>query len=271
MDFNENKRKLPECYRVYLTTHTGLVRENNEDNFTINTVSKKLEYRNLSFDAVYEAPLVAAVFDGMGGEAKGEHAAFISAKLAKGLRNAVKMYPDKPINVLVGDYIQRANDGIRAFLEENYCQTGGTTVAAAIIKYGIIFPFSLGDSRIYLLRDSKLFQISHDHTLAMKKYEANIYTKEEADKSLDSHRLTAFLGADYYREGISPQYYEPVVMKKTDRLLLCSDGLYDELSPDEIQATMNKYPDNPALELVRAAIDHGGNDNVTCAVVEREY
>lgn len=271
MDYNESKRKLPECYRVHLTTHRGLVRDNNEDNFTINGVSKKLEYKNLNFNALYEAPLLAAVFDGMGGESKGDHASFISARLAKGLHYSLKRHPESPLKELVGGYIQRANNGIRAFLEANDCETGGCTIAAAIVKNGIIFPFSLGDSRIYLLRGSKLSQISHDHTLAMKKYEANIYTKEVAEKSPDSHKLTAFLGADNFHHGISAQYYEPVFMQMTDKLLLCSDGLYDELSLREIQTILIDNPDNPTLELVKAAIRRGGSDNITCAVVEREF
>ena len=54
-----------------------------------------------------------------------------------------------------------------------------------------------------------------------------------------------------------------------DRLLLCSDGLYDELTIREIQDVMLKNPDNPSMELVKSALNHGGNDNVTCALIER--
>ena len=84
MDTNEKKKgKFTEKYRVFLTTHKGLVRDNNEDNFTINNVSKKLEYKNVSFVSEHDEPVLAAVFDGMGGESKGEYASFISAKIAK--------------------------------------------------------------------------------------------------------------------------------------------------------------------------------------------
>ena len=170
---------------------------------------------------------------------------------------------------LVNSYVQSANNEIRNFLEQNRCRTGGSTVVAAVIKNQMIFPFSLGDSRIYLLRDGVLSQVSKDQTLAMKKYEANIYTLEEAEKSLDSHKLTSFLGVDYYRQGLTPQLYEPVEMQPTDKLLLCSDGLYDELSLIEIQNIINNNPENPTLQLVRAALNSGGNDNVTCVLIER--
>lgn len=270
MEANEKKKtKTTERYRVFLTTHKGLVRDNNEDNFTINNVSKKLEYKNVSFVSEHDAPVLAAVFDGMGGEAKGEYASFISARLAKGLYNALREPTGVPMDELVGQYVQAANDEIRHFLEENKCQTGGSTIVAAVIKNEIIYPFSLGDSRIYLLRNLQLSQISRDQTLAMKKYEANIYSLEEAEKSNDSHKLTSFLGADYYHQGLSPQFYEPVIMEQSDKLLLCSDGLYDELNKDDIQHIIVNNPENPTLELVRAALNKGGSDNVTCVLIER--
>ena len=270
MDTNEKKKgKFTEKYRVFLTTHKGLVRDNNEDNFTINNVSKKLEYKNVSFVSEHDEPVLAAVFDGMGGESKGEYASFISAKIAKGLYTAVRDSENVSMEELVNSYVQSANNEIRNFLEQNRCRTGGSTVVAAVIKNQMIFPFSLGDSRIYLLRDGVLSQVSKDQTLAMKKYEANIYTLEEAEKSLDSRKLTSFLGVDYYRQGLTPQLYEPVEMQPTDKLLLCSDGLYDELSLIEIQNIINNNPENPTLELVRAALNSGGNDNVTCVLIER--
>ena len=270
MEVNEKKKTKPtERYRVYLTTHKGLVRDNNEDNFTINNVSKKLEYKNVSFVSEHDAPVLAAVFDGMGGESRGEYASYISARIAKGLYNAIKDCTDVPMDELVANYVQSANNEIRNYLEENRCRTGGSTVVAAVLKNEIIYPFSLGDSRMYLLRAAKLSQISKDQTLAMKKVEANIYTMEEAEQSVDCHKLTSFLGVDYYRQGLAPQFYEPVVMQKSDKLLLCSDGLYDELSKDKIQEIIIKNPENPTLELVRAALNNGGNDNVTCALIER--
>lgn len=269
MDALDNKPRSIERYRVYLTSHKGAVRDNNEDNFAVNDVAKKLDQKNVSFIADHDAPLFAAVFDGMGGESKGEYASYISAKVGNSFYNTMKDNPETPLDLLAGEFIQRANNKIRDFLEENRCTTGGSTVVAAVFRNEIIYPFSLGDSRIYLFRGGKLTQISKDQTLAMKKYEANIYTLEEAEKSVDSHKLTAFLGVDYYRQGVKPQYYDAIVMQPADKLLLCSDGLYDEVSLSEIQDTIINYPDNPAFELARTAIKNGGGDNVTCMVIER--
>ena len=256
-------------YRVFLTTHKGLVRDDNEDNFTINNISRKLEFKNVSYSTELEAPLLAAVFDGMGGESKGEYASYISAKTAKALFASLKNGGEAPIAEQIAHYVQTANDEIRNFLEENNCRSGGSTVCAVIIKDGVVYPFSLGDSRIYLLNPGGMTQLSKDQTLAMKKYEANIYTLEEAENSVDSHKLTAFLGADYYREGLAPQLYDTFAWQTGDRILLCSDGLYGELTNDVIQSIIREYPDNPTLELVRAALKNGGRDNVTCVLIER--
>ena len=258
-----------ERYRIFLTTHKGLVRDDNEDNFTINTASRKLAFKNINYVSEAEAPLLAAVFDGMGGESKGDYASYISAKTAKLLYTAIKKEDGAPVAEQIAQYVQNANDQIRDFLEENNCRSGGSTVCAVIIRDGVVYPFSLGDSRIYLLDPDGMVQLSKDQTLAMKKYEANIYTLEEAENSVDSHKLTAFLGVDYYREGLAPQLYDTFAWQPQDRILLCSDGLYGELTNDVIQSIIREYPDNPTLELVRAALKNGGRDNVTCVLIER--
>ena len=222
MDNKNNTTVSSERYRVYIASHKGLVRDNNEDNFTVNNVCKKLEIKNVKFVSEHDAPLLTAVFDGMGGESKGEYASLISAKAAKQLYENIIQTPDPETRLeeLVTAFVQNANNEIRAFLEENKCQTGGSTIVALVFIKGVAYPFSLGDSRIYLLRDGVISQISKDQTLAQKKYEANIYTLEEAEKSVDSHKLTSFLGVDYYRQGLAPQLFERIVLQEGDKLLL---------------------------------------------------
>ncbi len=258
-----------ERYRVYLTTHKGHVRDGNEDNFTVNSACKRVEYNNVSFSSDYDAPLLTAVFDGMGGESYGEYAAFIAARAAKALYEGVKSFPEKPVDEMINNFTAAANDEIRDFLEQNRCQSGGCTVAGAVFKNEIVYPFSLGDSRVYLWRGARLVQLSRDHTLAQKKLEAGIFTAEEAAKSNDSHKLTMFLGVDGFRQGLEAEIYEPVVMRGSDRLLLCSDGLYDECPHKTMERIIKNNPDDPALALVKAAAAHGGGDNITCLAVER--
>lgn len=196
-------------------------------------------------------------------------ASFIAAKASSQLlkdlfKNEVAHYPK-----IVNKYTEKANSEICATLHNNGSTRGGTTAAIIYINDGIVYPFSLGDSRIYLLVNKELVQISEDHTLAMRKYKANIYTLEKAESSMDSHKLTLFIGVDVDNKGLSAQSYQPFYMPKGGKILLCSDGLYDMCSKDEIrEVLLNHKKDNTALELVETAIKNGGTDNVTCIVVE---
>ena len=235
---NEKINSVEFDFNVYVTSHTGRVRDNNEDNFALNTISKKLEYQNVSFQTEMAQPFIAAVFDGMGGEENGEYASLIAAAAAKELYKKVCEYSDCKFDALANNYVTLANNKIRDFTEEKHSRSGGSTVAAVIVKGGIVHPFSLGDSRIYLMRGGNLIQISRDHTLARLKYERKIYSRKEADLSPDSHKLTAFLGMDYKKEGIEAQNYDPVCLTSGEMMLLCSDGLYDELTHAEIERIM---------------------------------
>ena len=255
--------------------NVGKIRQNNEDNFYFNGYvlpeQNSGTERALTYMCDFTDNAVDfAVFDGMGGEENGEYASLIAAAAAKELYKKVCEYSDCKFDALANNYVTLANNKIRDFTEEKHSRSGGSTVAAVIVKGGIVHPFSLGDSRIYLMRGGNLIQISRDHTLARLKYERKIYSREEADLSPDSHKLTAFLGMDYKKEGIEAQNYDPVCLTSGEMLLLCSDGLYDELTHAEIERIMTVHPDNPAFELVKAALKNGGGDNVTCVVVYKK-
>ena len=96
----------------------------------------------------------------------------------------------------------------------------------------------------------------------------NIFTKEEAEASPESHMLTLFLGMNNDDNNAGAEVYNPVTLNKNDKLLICSDGLYDMCSDKEI-ADILSVPNQPyTLQLVNAALDKGGIDNITCMVIE---
>ena len=254
-------------YGIYVSSHMGCVRENNEDNFSINGYSKAQNEPQATFSRDWDdTPLVLAAFDGIGGAAYGEVASKIAAdctlELYKKLSKQTETEPDE----LVKEYVQTANRKIEEMLLKMQCGRGGCTLALAYVKDDFVYSYSIGDSRIYWLHDGKLFRISKDHTLAMKKYESNIYTKEEAENSPDQHTLTLYLGMG---EGLAPEIYFPFRLSKGDKLLLCSDGLYDMASTEEITQTLSS-PADPANALVALALKNGGGDNVTCVVLQAE-
>lgn len=255
-------------YNIYLSTHQGLVRSDNEDNYAINKVVRNLDDKEKNIRGIGGAqPLVCSVFDGMGGEAHGELASKIAAD------NAVRLYERiahgaEDITQEICNFVTQSNRQIVSDIGNDDTSRGGSTVVSVIINHDIVYPFSLGDSRLYLYRNGTLTQVTNDHTLAMKKYRANIYTLEEALASNDSHKLTAFLGVDVDDTMLEPEMYPPFVLEQNEKMLLCSDGLYDMCSEDEILRILSKDSKTVSLTLVKKALENGGIDNVTCMVIE---
>lgn len=256
-------------YGIYVSSNVGKVRGNNEDNFSINGFSKEQDAPIYSFSKPWDdTPVLLAVFDGIGGAANGEVASKIAANCTLDLyKQLSKQSLTEPDNFVL-EYVQSANRKIGEMLAAANCGRGGCTLALAYIKDELVYTYSIGDSRIYWLHDGKLYRISKDHTLAMKKYEANIYTKEEAENSPEQHTLTLYLGMSD-EQNLTPEIYFPFRMAVGDKLLLCSDGLYDMANADEITQTLNSATD-PANDLVELALKNGGGDNVTCVVLQME-
>ena len=256
-------------YNVYVTTDTGAVRKNNEDSFAVNGTIKRPDdnrqnMRGLGFDE----PLMCTVFDGMGGEAHGEVASETAALVAKSFYNFIAK-DRKNIDDYINVFVNKCSQEIYTKLSCEKGSRGGCTFAMAYICDNKIKTYSVGDSRIYLYTDGTLKRISKDHTLAMKKYDANIYTWEEAESSNDSHKLTAYLGMDTSEKPLKPYAYDDIYLAEGDRLLICSDGLYDMCSEEEILSILRKDSDIISAKLANRAIDRGGVDNVTCIVIER--
>jgi len=255
-------------YNLYVSTDVGKVREKNEDNFLLNKVVRELKQSKVNVRRLgKEGPIVCAVFDGMGGEALGEIASKICAD------EAIELYEQAKENEQlkasqIDDYVQKANNKIVKMIENSRARRGGCTLAMVYIDDGVVYAYSLGDSRIYLYRNKELIQISEDHTLAMKKYKANIYTKEEAENSPDSHKLTSFVGVDVEEQGLKVQRYSSFKLDGDDKILICSDGLYDMCDEREILELISGESSTISYDLVKAALRNGGMDNVTCLVIE---
>jgi serine/threonine protein phosphatase PrpC len=234
-------------WRFAAATDTGLVRESNQD-------------------SLYVDWSLAVVADGMGGHAAGEVAAEIAADVVH------QGFAEDSTVVGLTAAVQRANRAIQADAAANPDRLGmGTTVIALALAHddtGVIFPVlaNVGDSRAYQLRDGALRQLSQDHSVAEEWVRMGRLTPEEALTHPRRHQLTRVLGADDHVE-IDLQ---SVDAKAGDRILLCSDGLSNELSNDrlaEIAAT--DEPLEAIVEnLVAEAREAGGRDNITAVIVE---
>ncbi len=226
-------------------TDIGNVRESNEDHL------------------LTEGDLFV-VADGMGGGVNGEEASRLAVQV---LRDGFAADPTGPG---LARAVQDANAAVLDMAAQHEPKTFGTTIAAAGLidedgeaRLGVV---NVGDSRVYLLRDGELRQLSHDHSVVADMVRAGQITETEAEQHPERHRLTQAIGVS---SDVDP-YQTVVEPLDGDRLLLCSDGLFNEVPHRELQHTLIeiKDPDVAVGNLVARANELGGNDNITAVVVD---
>jgi len=227
--------------RAGVATDIGRVREKNDDSFLI------------------EPPLYA-VADGMGGHRGGD----VASQLA--LETVDRMFLEGQGSL--AEQIREANRTVFERSAEDRAVAGmGTTLTAALVREGEVHLAHVGDSRAYLLRAGALRQLTKDHTLVGRMIRAGEISEAEAEVHPHRNVLTRSVGTE-------PDVRvdeEDVGLLEGDRLLLCSDGLTNMVTEDQIQAILETTPTNPqeaADRLVRAANRAGGVDNITVVVLD---
>lgn len=233
-------------------TDTGIVRTVNQDSFFVDE----------------EEGRFFIVADGMGGHAGGQEASKIATEEIKTYL-LQQWQSSLSSEILLQEAIERANQSI---LEDqaNHPERGdmGTTVVVAIFREQQSWCAHVGDSRLYRLRNAQLEQITDDHTWVGLALKAGEISKEQAQLHPWRHVLSQCLGRkDLFK--ISLQQLE---VQAGDRLLLCSDGLTEEVSDDQIQTFLAhcKTCNEAAEELIAAAKKAGGSDNITVVIVAEE-
>lgn len=242
----------------------GLLRKNNEDNFYVNgIVRENVEDNHLKINDTYKDNIfLGAVFDGMGGENNGELASLEAAKL-------LKQYQTKNFEQISNHYVNEANQVVCNMMEMLHTGRMGSTLSIVKINNGNCSICNVGDSPIYLFRNDKLEQQSVNHNEAQSLYDIGLISKEELRVSKKRHRLTQHLGIFEDEMLIEPYTLEGIELQKDDYLLLCSDGLTDMVSDEEIEHILQESISVPqkAELLVNAALENGGRDNVTVMLV----
>src|SRR5436305_12343588 len=226
-------------------TDVGLVRDHNED-------------RYLTDEQLF------AVADGVGGHKAGEVAS----------RTAVEPLQrefTEPTSDGLVDAVKKANRTVWNLAESNRDQRGmGTTLTAiALVDDGgdeRLAVVNVGDSRAYLLQQGELEQLTEDHSLVEQMVREGQLTPEEAQVHPQRSIITRALGLDPDAEVDSWE----LTPYRGDRILLCSDGLTNELTDDQIASTLRTVsdPNEAARQLIQEARDHGGSDNITCVIVD---
>ena len=238
------------------TTDKGCVRSVNQDSYYIDPEGRFF-----------------IVADGMGGHAGGQEASRIAIEaIATYLDSHWEDSVSSP--QLLEEALLKANDGILEDQQEHPERSDmGTTVVVAAFRDGgqKAWCANMGDSRIYALqgKEKKLKQITQDQTWVAQAVKQNALTPEQARVHPWRHVLSQCLG----REELGPVELVCVDLLQGDRLLLCSDGLTEELSDEAIApllAEANSDWQNIVEELVKAAKEEGGRDNITAIVVAVE-
>ena len=228
-------------------TDVGRVRRNNQDHYLV------------------EEPLFA-VADGMGGAAGGEEA---SRTAVAALKSAFEADPTADG---LADGVRNANRAVweKARERPDLRGMGTTMTAVALVTHDtegeVLAVANVGDSRVYLLRDGELAQVTDDHSVPEELLRAGRLTPEEAAVHPQRNVLTRALGIE---PEVEVDCY-PIIPYKGDRLVLASDGLFNEVDHDGIAsvARRKRDPQEAAAELVRLAREGGGNDNITVVVVD---
>lgn len=246
-----------------VVSHEGKIRNNNEDNFYLCGVYKTRTDNNRA-DYVTSSTSDRQLFsvcDGMGGEEFGELASLIAVKTLSFYQNSIDDH--------ILDYIERTNNAICEEIKK-HSKRIGTTFAALSVKEGIANIYNIGDSRVYLFRSNSLQQISKDHTMIQQLLSMNMISAEQAKRNPNRHKLTQHFGIFPEEMIIEPFCAKPIVIKNNDIFLLCSDGLTDMLTDEEIQRCLSVERDPPAMadSLLEAALQKGGKDNITVLIVK---
>ena len=254
------------CFAV--RSHTGLVRKNNEDNFYCN--GEILNQEIFSLDGAAKSPCIFAVCDGMGGEEHCELASRVAVKVLEERAEKIKSAAlSKQIDEAVQNFIYVANNKICKIMRENSFRMG-TTIALVVISNNSVKAYNIGDSRIYKFQNGILSQISEDHTIAQQKVKMGLLTAEQARNDKSKHILTRCLGVFEDEMILTPNVIPPLGVDKDLRLLLCSDGLTDMISDNQIQdgLRLNKNSKSAVNALVDLALQNGGRDNITCLIID---
>ncbi len=251
----------------YVLSHEGKVRENNEDNFILFGRNKKDINENrisLSKNAI-AGKKAAGVFDGMGGEASGELASVIASECfsACSLENAATS---------IRQQFSEANRRICSLMAERGCNMG-TTAALIYFDGNTGVCANIGDSRVYLYRHGALTQLSVDHSEGQMLIDSGMATPDEAKNSISWHRLVRFLGIPASEYIAEPYIGRPFDILENDLFILCTDGLTDMISDDELADILLKYASDSELSdlagrLLGRAVENGGEDNITIMLIQ---
>ena len=207
--------------------------------------------------------VLAIVADGMGGQPAGE----VASRIA--IDSIAKAYYDSPCDAeqALREAFAVANVAIRnaANTSETSKGMGATCTAMALLPGAAIFGH-IGDTRLYRLRDGELQQLTEDQTRVMRMVKQGLLSRADARTHADRNVILQALGQRSSVDGA--QWGSPFSTEIGDQFVLCSDGLHDLVSDEEIgECVLRHEPESVCQDLVALAKCRGGHDNITVVVL----
>lgn len=217
--------------------------------------------------AILPAAGLFAVADGLGGLDAGDIASRTALTSLRDLCQGQADTPDTDMAVWLGKTIAEVN---RRTYEQRMAlgKNMATTLALVQLHKNTAYAAHVGDSRIYRWHAGGLTRITSDHSLVNALYEQGALTASQATHSPQRHVITRAIGAE---PSVDPSI-APVAIAAGDILLLCTDGLTNMVTDDQIASCLRdlEAPDRVVEQLVRMANEAGGHDNITAIVVAIE-
>lgn len=248
------------------TTNPGMSGKNNEDRYAV-----------AAFRTEGERPvpvLFAIVSDGIGGHKAGEVAAEMVVETVS--QAIAASNASNPIQTL-REAIMRSSQEILVQAESDSEKKGmGATCACALVVGDRLYIAYVGDSRVYLLRNDQIQQLSIDHTWVQEAVEAGILEPDQIKEHPNAHVIRRYLGSKNpvdpdtrlrlapHEDNSRSEGNQGLHLRPNDHILICSDGLTDLVQDDEIQSILLAHDPETALKkLVELANKRGGHDNIT--------
>jgi len=245
--------------RFFGMTNVGMKRTVNQDCFLIKE---------------YKDGLLAVVCDGMGGALGGSEASNIATAAFSGYTD-IGFDPVGDVVVITEEYVRdvlmsgarAANNAVFAASKEEAELDGmGTTLVAAYISGGKAYAVNVGDSRMYLIKDETITQVTHDHSYVQYLVDIGKLTAAEAKSAVNKNIITRAVGTE---ENVESDFFAVDANMEGGHVLLCSDGLTNHISEETIAKLVSESvsPEEACEKLIESANLGGGSDNITVVVI----
>ena len=236
--------------KSYSVTDVGQKRQVNQD------------YVFASEEPVGNLPNLFVVADGMGGHKAGD---FASSFAVQTLLQTIKDDTHRTPVTIIRNAVENANRKVLEEAKAHEEMTGmGTTMVVVTVVEDYAYVANVGDSRLYLMED-KILQITKDHSLVQEMVRRGLLTKEDAKTHPDKNIITRVVGIG---ERVDIDFFD-IHLKENSLLLLCSDGLSNMVSDEEIWRIANTSRDlrEMGMRLISLANENGGKDNIAVVLV----